>query len=65
MFTSAGGGGNSLKSPTSLPLSSTFILPALTDADTHLKNALIVALSALSKETTQSVICFKVSVFAY
>ena len=56
MFTSGGGGGSSLRVVASAPVASTFMLPELTEADTHLKNALIVALSAVSSETTHSVI---------
>lgn len=64
MFTSGGGGGSSLIVVASAAVSSTDLLLVLILADTHLKNALIVALSAVSSCTTFSVICFKVSVLA-
>lgn len=64
MFTSGGGGGNSLIVVVSAAVSSTDLLLVLILADTHLKNALIVALSAVSSWTTFSVICFSVSVLA-
>ena len=64
MFTSGGGGGSSLRPVISVPASSTFWLPVLTEADTHLKNYLMVALSAVSSWTTHSVIFFRVSVLA-
>ena len=48
IFTSGGGGGNSLIVVTSPCVSSTFWLPVLILALTHLKNAFIVALSAVS-----------------
>lgn len=64
MLTSGGGGGSSLSVPISLPVSSTFIEPALTEAETHLKKDLIVAESAVSSDTTHSVICFNTVVSA-
>ena len=42
IFTSGGGGGSSLRVVASVQVSSTFMLPVLTEAETHLKNALIV-----------------------
>ena len=56
ILTSGGGGGSSLSVVASAPVSSTFMLPELTEAETHLKKALIVALSAVSSDTTHSVI---------
>ena len=63
MFTSGGGGGNSLMSEVSPSPFSRFILLVLILALTHLKKALMVALSAVSRDTTFSVICFNVLVF--
>ena len=47
-----------------VPASSIDLLFVLIDAETHLKKALIVALSAVSNCTTFSVICFNVLVLA-
>ena len=48
ILTSGGGGGNSLIVVASQAVSSTDLLLVLIEAETHLKKALIVALSAVS-----------------
>ena len=64
IFTSGGGGGSSFIVMESEPESSTDLLLVLMDADTHLKKALIVALSAVSSCTTFSVIFCRVETSA-
>ena len=57
MLTSGGGGGSSLKEVVSLAAFSTALLLVLIEADTHLKKALMVLLSAVASWTTLGVIC--------
>lgn len=52
MLTSGGGGGSSLKEVVSLAAFSTALLLVLIEADTHLKKALMVLLSAVASWTT-------------
>jgi hypothetical protein len=58
IFNSDGGGGNSLMPVSSFPLSSTLVDVTPIDADTQVKNLEMVLLSAVSRLTTFSVICF-------
>ena len=64
MLTSAGGGGSSLSELVSSPVSTALLL-VLMEADTHLKKALMVELSAVSSCTTLGVIICKVAVSAH
>ena len=52
MLTSGGGGGSSLKEVVSFAAFSTALLLVLIEADTHLKKALMVLLSAVASWTT-------------